>query len=453
MLSAPLRDALRRRLLAWYDAGHRALPWRFPQRQADPYRVWLAEVMLQQTRVATAAPYFERFVARWPTLASLATAGEDEVLAAWSGLGYYARGRNLLRAAREAQARHGGLPASVEALRALPGFGPYTAGAVASIAFALPAAAVDGNVSRVLARLFGLRGDPRAQRARRAIEAIAAALAGAEEGSGSGSAFSRPGDLNQSLMELGATVCTPRAPACARCPVADRCEAHAAGCADAIPPPRRRAAPRALTLACAIVRRDGRVLLARRPASGLFGGLWAPPGAELAPGEDAPTSLARALRRVHRLRCTVEGELAACERLLTHRRLTLRGFAVRPARAIREREDLRWAPEAALDGWGLPTAVRALLAATGTARSPEGGGGARPPRSRGRAAGEPRRAPRPAGGAAGDASPAGVPPEARIGRSRARSLPAGAGNLLQGVARSRGIGRSRRGGAQLRRTP
>ncbi len=170
------RAALRRRLLAWYDGGHRALPWRFPQRAADPYRVWVAEVLLQQTQVRAAVPYYERFVARFPTLEALAAAREDEVLALWSGLGYYARGRNLHAAAREALRVHGGLPASLDGLRALPGFGPYTAGAVASIAFAIPAAAVDGNVARVLARLFLVAGDPAAARTRSRLAALAAAL-------------------------------------------------------------------------------------------------------------------------------------------------------------------------------------------------------------------------------------------------------------------------------------
>ncbi len=375
--SAPLRSALRRRLLAWWDAGHRPLPWRFPQHGADPYRVWLAEVMLQQTQVRTVLRYYARFVARFETLEALAAADEDEVLALWSGLGYYARGRNLLAAARAAVERHGGLPASLEALRALPGFGPYTAGAVASIAFAIPAAAVDGNVVRVLARLFGVRGQPAAPRFRRRIDALAAGLVGLGSGSGSGSGsrsgsrLDRPGDLNQSLMELGATICTPRSPACARCPVAPLCAARAAGLAQRIPPPRKRTVRRTLVLACALVRRDGAILLARRPAGGLFGGLWAPPAVEIAGEEDAGAALAGALRREHGLRCTVGLEVASCERTLTHRALTLRGFGVRPSSRIADRDDLRWAPEASLDAWGVPTAVRALLANAAGARGRE----------------------------------------------------------------------------------
>ncbi|MFL5274791.1 MAG: A/G-specific adenine glycosylase, partial [Anaeromyxobacteraceae bacterium] len=184
------RAALRRRLLAWWDAGHRDLPWRFPQHAADPYRVWLAEVMLQQTQVAVVVPYYERFVARFPTLAALAAAGEDEVLALWSGLGYYARGRRVLEAARAALERHGGLPAHVDALRALPGFGPYTAGAVASIAFGLPSPCVDGNVARVLARLFLVDAAPEDRAAVARLWRLAAELVPPE----------RPGDFNQALM-------------------------------------------------------------------------------------------------------------------------------------------------------------------------------------------------------------------------------------------------------------
>jgi A/G-specific adenine glycosylase len=355
-LASPRRlTALRRRLLSWYDGGARRLPWRFPQRGADPYRVWLAEVMLQQTQVRTAIPFYERFVARLPTLEALAGAGEDEVLALWSGLGYYDRGRRLHRAAREALRLHGGLPASVEALAALPGFGPYTAGAVASIAFGLPAVAVDGNVARVLARLFLVRGEPGRPRVRARIAALAQALV--DPG--------RPGDLNQALMDLGASICGKPAPACGRCPVAPLCAARAHGRERQVPAARRRPAPRPLALGCAIVRRGAAILVARRPAEGLFGGLFAPPAAELS-GRLAPArALARALLADHGLAADVGEEVAACERTLTHRRLTLRAFRCEVRPPVVEEPGLRFATPAVLARLAVPSAFRALLAAAG----------------------------------------------------------------------------------------
>jgi A/G-specific adenine glycosylase len=353
------RAALRRRLLAWYDAGHRPLPWRFPQRAADPYRVWVAEVLLQQTQVRAAIPYYRRFVERFPTLEALAGAREEDVLALWSGLGYYARGRNLHAAAREALARHGGLPASLEALRALPGFGPYTAGAVASIAFAIPAAAVDGNVARVLARLFLVGGDPGAAPFRREIAALAGALVDPE----------RPGDLNQALMELGATVCGKPAPGCTRCPVAPLCAARAAGKEREVPLARRRPARRALVLACALVERGGALLVARRPSRGLFGGLWTPPSAEVEPRGDAAAVLVAGVREVHGLGLVVGPEIARCERTLTHRELTLRSFRCELLGRVREGPALRFVGEGDLGGLGVPAAIRELLA-----RGPASGG-------------------------------------------------------------------------------
>jgi A/G-specific adenine glycosylase len=359
------RAALRRRLLAWWDAGHRDLPWRFPQHAADPYRVWLSEVMLQQTRVAVVRPYYARFVEAWPTLERLAAARDADVLAAWSGLGYYARCRNLLAAARTALARHGGLPPSLAALRALPGFGPYTAGAVAAIAFAIPAAAVDGNVGRVLARLFAVRGDP-AGAARERIWELARELAGegrecersrVREGAGAGTGL-RPGDWNQALIELGATVCGP-APACARCPVERLCAARAARLEGEIPARRRRPPVRAMELACAVIEREGRVLLFRRPAGALFAGLLGFPAAEVRPGVSPRQALARALRAAG-VPARAGDELGAVDRKLTHRDLRLVAFAFHstgPARGA----GAEWVPWAELERAGLPTAMRALL--------------------------------------------------------------------------------------------
>ncbi len=365
--------ALRRRLLGWWRAGHRDLPWRFPRAAVDPYRVWLSEVMLQQTRVEVVIPYYRRFVERWPTLEALAGARDAEVFAAWSGLGYYARCRNLLAAARTALARHGGLPASLKALRALPGFGPYTAGAVASIAFGIPAAAVDGNAARVLSRLFALRGDPGTPRRRERLWAIARELVGEPAASFRARARSRdrstqappdPGDWNQAVMELGATVCG-RSPACGRCPLAPLCAARTAGLAGSIPAPRRRRRRTPLTLACAVVERRGRVLLARRPPGGLFAGLLAFPSTELSDdGEAAPRVLQRALEGAG-LRVRPRREVACVERTLTHRDLRIRAFACelvalpRPGSAAGG--TLRWVAAEELPRAGMPAAMNALL--------------------------------------------------------------------------------------------
>jgi A/G-specific adenine glycosylase len=350
------RAALRRRLLAWYDGGARALPWRFPQHGADPYRVWLAEVMLQQTQVQAAIPYYLRFLARFPTLEALAAAGEDEVLALWRGLGYYARARNLHAAAREALRVHGGLPASLEALRTLPGFGPYTAAAVASIAFAIPAAAVDGNVARVLARLFAVDGDPGGAPVRGRLAALADALVDPR----------RPGDLNQALMDLGATACGKPAPRCAACPVATLCAAREAGRERAIPPARRRAARRPLVLACAVIRRGEAILLERRAPGGLFANLWGLPGAEA--GDDPRAALARALRDAHGVRVMVGAEAASCERTLTHRALTLRAFRCVARGGLAETDRLRFVAPAELARLAVPAAMDALLDRLGAAR-------------------------------------------------------------------------------------
>jgi A/G-specific adenine glycosylase len=350
------RAALRRRLLAWWDAGHRDLPWRYPQHGADPYRVWLAEVMLQQTQVAVVVPYYERFVARFPTLGALAAASEGEVLALWSGLGYYARGRRLREAACAALERHGGLPADVDALRALPGFGPYTAGAVASIAFALPSPCVDGNVARVLARLFLVDAAPEDRAASARLWRLAAELVPTE----------RPGDFNQALMELGATICGKPAPRCDRCPVAAPCEAREAGRAMELPRARRRAAPRPLVLACAAAVRDGALLVARRPPGGLFGGLWELPSAEVGASVDPRAALRDEVLR--RLVVALEpgAEVATVERALTHRRLLLRAFACAPPARLAS-PALRLAGPADLAALGLPTAMLRLAEAVLTA--------------------------------------------------------------------------------------
>jgi A/G-specific adenine glycosylase len=270
--------ALRRALLRWYDRHRRALPWRG---QRDPYRVWLSEVMLQQTRVATATPYYHAFLERFPTLASLARAREADVLTAWAGLGYYRRARQLREAARLVVREHGGrVPDEPAAFAGLPGVGRYTAGAVLSIAFDRALPALDGNVARVLSRWRALRATLREPSGARTLWALAAALVPAR----------RPGDWNQALMELGATVCTPRAPRCGGCPVARWCRAFALGRVAAFPPAAARRAREKVRQAVVLIERRGRMLVVRR-AGALLDGLWEPPGVELTPRQSAGRAL------------------------------------------------------------------------------------------------------------------------------------------------------------------
>ncbi len=258
-------------LLAWYDRHRRTLPWRArPGERPDPYRVWLSEIMLQQTTVATVGPYFRDFLARWPDVEQLAAAELDEVLTAWAGLGYYARARNLHRCARTLVTEHGGrFPDSEAELRRLPGIGEYTAAAVAAIAFDHPTTVVDGNVERVVARLHAV--ETPLPRSKAELKRCAAAL----------TPRARPGDYAQAMMDLGATVCTPRRPRCMVCPLAASCEARAANRQEELP--RKEAkTPRPTRRAVAfwIVNRAGEILLRRRPASGLLGGMMEIPSTD-----------------------------------------------------------------------------------------------------------------------------------------------------------------------------
>ena len=268
-MDAPDRDVeIARNLAVWFGRAARDLPWR---RTRDPYRIWLSEVMLQQTRVDTVIPYYERFLARFPDARSLAAAPLDDVLALWSGLGYYSRARSLHLAAQQIVEQHGGeLPRSAEGLRALTGIGPYTAGAVASIAFDAPEALVDGNVARVLSRVYAITADARGTEAQKLFWETAARLVKADPAI-------PPSVLNQSLMELGALVCTPAKPGCGICPLARQCAALRDELVDQLPVMGARAKPKAVSMVAAVVWHGGRVLLARRAAQGLFGGMWEPP--------------------------------------------------------------------------------------------------------------------------------------------------------------------------------
>lgn len=249
-------------LLAWYDREKRDLPWR---KTRDPYRILVSEVMLQQTQVKTVLGYYHAFLERFPDLRALAEASEDQVLAAWKGLGYYRRALHLHAAAREAAARHGGeLPRSYAALRAMKGIGDYTAAAVASIAFGEPKGAVDGNVLRVMARYLGIEEPVDEARTRRRIQQAVDDAVPRE----------RPGDFNQALMELGATLCLPQRPRCDACPLEASCAARATGAGHRLPVRKRREKVKAERRIVGVVEQGGRVLLVKRPAGGLLGGMW-----------------------------------------------------------------------------------------------------------------------------------------------------------------------------------
>lgn len=267
------------KLLDWYDAHRRALPWRaLPGAVANPYHVWLSEIMLQQTTVATVIGYFEKFIDIWPTVHDLAAAEDDAVMTAWAGLGYYARARNLLKCARLIVDQHAGhFPDTEDALRALPGVGPYTAAAIAAIAFNQPAAPVDGNIERVLSRLAADTTPLPKLKAR--IKAYNASLVPAE----------RPGDFAQAMMDLGSSLCTPKRPACGDCPWQADCAAHAGGVAETLPrkAPKREKPERRGTVYW-LENKAGDVWMARRPEKGLLGGMYMFPSQGWDPANDAP---------------------------------------------------------------------------------------------------------------------------------------------------------------------
>ncbi len=337
--------APRARLLAWYDEHARDLPWR---RTRDPYAIWVSEIMLQQTRVDTVIPYYQRFVSRFPDVQSLADAPLDDVLAHWSGLGYYRRARLLHQGAQAVAREHGGkVPASAQARLALPGVGRYTAGAIGSIAFGLPEPIVDGNVARVLTRLLGIDTPLGDKRTERALWEHASQIAQGE----------RPGALNQALMELGARVCTPVRAYCESCPLAPECTARREDRVDALPvvPPKK--APKPVALVALIARaRDGRLWVTQSEGT-LFAGLWGCPLLE-GRGREEAEALAQDMG--------LSGELSArslgrVEHVLTHRKFGIDVYALNNAKG-RARATLKAVTEEELAGLGVATLTRKILA-------------------------------------------------------------------------------------------
>jgi A/G-specific adenine glycosylase len=341
-------------LLSWYTHKARSLPWRG---RADPYAVWVSEIMLQQTRVETVIPYFQRWMERFPTIRALAEASQQEVLVAWEGLGYYSRARSLQRAAQILIDEYNGeLPSDPAALRRLPGIGRYTAGAIASIVFGWDEPVLDGNVRRVLSRVFDISLPARSPQG----EARLWALAGEHLPAG------RAGDFNQALMDLGAAVCTPRKPACPACPLNGLCAAYRLGVQEQRPVLEKKAPIPHYTVAAAVIARGGKILIARRPANGLLGGLWEFPGGKLEPGETLEACLRREIIEELDAVVTVGEPFGVYRHAYTHFKVTLHAFrcrlnGVRLPRPVQTAE-LAWAAPQELSGYPMGKIDRQIAA-------------------------------------------------------------------------------------------
>lgn len=352
LADASARAALRRALLRWYRQEARDLPWR---RTHDSYRVWLSEIMLQQTRVATVVPYYERFLAEFPTVAVLAAAPVDKVLRLWAGLGYYRRARHLHAAANVVvRARAGVFPRTADEWRALPGIGPYTAAAISSIVSDEPRAAVDGNIARVIARLFCLGGALKAGDTQRQVRRLAALLL----------ARRTPGTFNQALMELGARVCTPRAPACPACVVSAWCAARAVSRESEVPRRARQAAMRRVRAAALVLRERGRYLLQRRPDGGPLGGMWGWPAVEWTRGAVAGEALERWVTANTGLYVETDRCLGRVRHDFTHLRQILDVFAGRRWGGHLRSKVFRWVAGRDLERYLLATLDRKIWTCT-----------------------------------------------------------------------------------------
>ena len=337
-------------LLAWYDRHARVLPWRVRHgERADPYRVWLSEVMLQQTTVKTVAPYYARFLSQWPTVKALAKAELDDVLRAWAGLGYYARARNLHACAKAVIARHSGrFPDDLDALRALPGIGDYTAAAIAAIAYDGPAVPVDGNIERVISRVFAIKEELPA--AKPAIKRSAASLLPPR----------RTGDFAQAMMDLGATICSPKRPACALCPWNDSCVAYRRGDQEAFPRKAPKREGRLRRGAAFVAIRDGAaVLLRRRPPKGLLASMMEVPGTDWS----HDFNVTHALRFAPRLsRARWRRVPGTVRHVFTHFPLEVAVFAARVPRITPAPKGAHWVKIDNLSGEALPNVMRKVLA-------------------------------------------------------------------------------------------
>jgi len=347
MKRKPTLKKMQTALLDWFESARRPMPWRETR---DPYRIWVSEIMLQQTQVKTVIPYYERWVRAFPTVEKLARARENTVLKRWEGLGYYSRARNLHKAAKQIVREHAGrVPDTMEDILSLPGVGRYTAGAVLSIAYGQPVPVLDGNVKRVVSRLFGLKENGATRQSENRLWEHAEALLPAL----------RPGDFNQSLMELGATVCLPQKPLCLLCPLAKHCEALKLGAPETFPPPKQRPPSKKIEVSAAVIQKDDKVFIQQRPKDGLMGGLWEFPGGKREPNEHPEACLVREIQEELGVNVVIRAKLMTIRHAYTRFRVTLHAFTcdiesgrLRPTQC----EDWRWVRHRDLDKYTFPAA-------------------------------------------------------------------------------------------------
>lgn len=353
------RSEIRAKLLDWFDANRRDLPWRHDR---TPYRVWIAEIMLQQTRVDTVIPYYENWLRLFPTVADLAAASEQDVLKAWEGLGYYSRARSLHRAAIQIMSEYGGeLPSDPTALKKLPGIGTYTVGSIASIAFNQAVPALDGNIRRVYSRLFDIADPLRSKESEEKLWTIAAAMLKGM------TAADRPGDYLEALMDFGATRCTPSAPTCDDCPISSHCAALAAGTVADRPLVVKKPAIPHLTVTAAVIRApNNTVLLARRPRKGLLGGLWEFPGGKTEDNETLEDCIRREIREELAVDFTPERPFGTYRHAYTHFKITLHAFlgSIAPGQTPQalSADELATVPLNRLDGYPMGKVDRCIAA-------------------------------------------------------------------------------------------
>ncbi|MFP4355140.1 MAG: A/G-specific adenine glycosylase [Phycisphaerae bacterium] len=344
---------VRRKLLDWFASAQRDLPWR---RSRDPYRVWISEILLQQTRVEAVRETYSDFLDRFPNVAALARADLDDVLKAWEGMGYYSRARNLHKAAKMVVEQFDGqLPETVDQLRKLSGIGPYTAGAIASIAFGHDEPVLDGNVKRVLSRLFAIEDDPDATATKKHLWDLARRLIPA----------GKAGTFNEAIMDLGAMICIPRSPRCTACPLTRHCHAFQLGKQNQLPVRKTKKPVPHHDIAVGIVWKSGKILIDQRPPDGLLGGLWEFPGGKIEKGESQTEAVSRELREEVGIEVDVGEKLIAVDHAYTHFKITLHVYRCthksgRPRPIACQR--VKWVTLDELDDYAFPTANRRIIA-------------------------------------------------------------------------------------------